>query len=199
MISPDPHVPPLAGPDAAELLRCARHHVESAVRRQPATAGDLPPALAQIPVSGVFVTLRNGDDLRACIGNWHHPQPTPLGPALTLAARTAATGDFRFPPIHEPELPRLALEVSVLHSPRRIEAAGKDRAREVAVGRHGLVVEAPGHRGMLLPQVARELGWDAHAFLTHAARKAGLPDDAWRSPSTTLTTFEAVRIAGPPP
>ena len=37
------------------------------------------------------------------------------------------------------------------------------------------------HRGLLLPQVATEWGWDGEQFLRHTCVKAGLPPDAWRS------------------
>jgi uncharacterized protein len=50
----------------------------------------------------------------------------------------------------------------------------------IEIGRHGLVVERGSRRGLLLPQVAPEWGWDREEFLAHTCRKAGLPMDAWR-------------------
>jgi len=35
-------------------------------------------------------------------------------------------------------------------------------------------------RGLLLPQVATEFGWDRDTFLEHTCLKAGLPSDAWK-------------------
>ena len=48
------------------------------------------------------------------------------------------------------------------------------------IGVHGLVVEQDVHRGLLLPQVATEWGWDAEQFLRQTCVKAGLPPAAWR-------------------
>ena len=49
------------------------------------------------------------------------------------------------------------------------------------IGVHGLVAEQGLHRGLLLPQVATEWGWDGEQFLRQTCVKAGLPPDAWRS------------------
>jgi uncharacterized protein (TIGR00296 family) len=61
---------------------------------------------------------------------------------------------------------------------------------EIDIGRHGLVVERGWSRGLLLPQVATEWGWDVETFLAHTCRKAGLPDDSWKR-GATLWRFEA--------
>ena len=58
------------------------------------------------------------------------------------------------------------------------------------IGRHGLVVERGWNRGLLLPQVAVEWGWDAEAFLSQTCHKAGLPLDAWKS-AASIWRFEA--------
>ena len=36
-------------------------------------------------------------------------------------------------------------------------------------------------RGLLLPQVPVEHGWDRQAFLEQTCRKAGLPANAWQT------------------
>ena len=61
---------------------------------------------------------------------------------------------------------------------------------EIEVGRHGLIVERGYRRGLLLPQVASERGWDVETFLAHTCLKAGLPEDAWRGGARILV-FEA--------
>ena len=63
-------------------------------------------------------------------------------------------------------------------------------AADVEVGRHGLVVSLGTHRGLLLPQVPVECGWDRETFLEQTCRKAGLPPDAWRK-GATLQAFTA--------
>jgi AMMECR1 domain-containing protein len=50
----------------------------------------------------------------------------------------------------------------------------------VEIGRDGLIITLHGHRGLLLPQVPVEHGWDRARFVEEACRKAGLPRDAWK-------------------
>jgi uncharacterized protein (TIGR00296 family) len=68
----------------------------------------------------------------------------------------------------------LQLEISVL-SPMRAIAP-----EDVVVGRHGLMVSFGGRRGLLLPQVATEWGWDRETFLAQTCRKAGLATEQWK-------------------
>jgi len=60
----------------------------------------------------------------------------------------------------------------------------------VEVGRHGLLISDGARRGLLLPQVPVENGWDRETFLEQTCRKAGLPLDAWRK-GATLEAFTA--------
>ena len=47
-----------------------------------------------------------------------------------------------------------------------------------------------GQRGLLLPQVAVEYGWDRETFLRQTCQKAGLPIDAWQN-GATIEAFTA--------
>ena len=62
---------------------------------------------------------------------------------------------------------------------------------DVEVGRDGLVVSCGSRRGVLLPQVPVEHGWDRETFLGHTCVKAGLPEDAWKKPGVELLAFTA--------
>jgi uncharacterized protein (TIGR00296 family) len=73
------------------------------------------------------------------------------------------------------EAPGLKISISVLSPVAPI------RAEEVIVGRHGLIISQGVFRGLLLPQVPVEHGWDRATFLEQTCRKAGLPLDAWKS------------------
>ena len=84
------------------------------------------------------------------------------------------------------ELPRCTLEISVLSAPRPIE--GRE---DIEIGRDGLILELGGRRGLLLPQVAEEWGFDAERFLAEVWRKAGLPPEAWRDADARLWAFGA--------
>jgi len=122
---------------------------------------------------GAFVTLHEGDELRGCIG---YPVPVkPLWTTVVEMAVAAATQDFRFEPLRREELDRIRIEISVLGLPRPV-----GQPSEVEVGRHGIIVSKGYHKGLLLPQVPVEQGWDRETFLRHGCLKAGLPQDEWR-------------------
>lgn len=134
---------------------------------------------------GAFVTIKKRGQLRGCIG---FIEPVlPLYLTIIRCALLAATEDPRFSPVEEKELKSLEYEISVLTPPRRI-----DNPREVVVGRHGLIISMEGKRGVLLPQVPVEEGWDRETFLEQVCLKAGLPPNAWRSAKAELYVFEAL-------
>ena len=83
------------------------------------------------------------------------------------------------------ELDGITIDISVLGP---LAPIGADA---VEVGRHGLVVERDGRRGLLLPQVPLEQGWDRVAFLDQTCAKAGLPAGSWRDRETRLLAFSA--------
>lgn len=175
--------------ERAQLLAIAREALAAWVNRGAPVA---PPAGASERRAGAFVTLHVRGELRGCIG--HVQADRRLVDVVAECAVSAASADPRFPPVTAPELPLVAIEVSVLGPLEPVA-----RIEEVEVGRHGLVVESGRRRGLLLPQVAREWGWDAVAFVAQTCRKAGLPQDAWPSGGATLLRFEAdVFGEGPP-
>jgi len=121
---------------------------------------------------GVFTTIYLRGALRGCVGLVFAVKPLYRNVAETACA--AAFEDTRFPPVSREEVPDLALGLSIL-SPLMPIAAD-----EIETGRHGLLISMAGHRGLLLPQVPVEHGWDRIAFLEQACRKAGLAGDAWK-------------------
>jgi len=48
------------------------------------------------------------------------------------------------------------------------------------------------YRGLLLPQVATDYGWDRTEFLEQTCRKAGLYKDAYKSPDAEIFKFQAI-------
>ena len=163
------------------LLRLARDTIAALL------SGGEPPSPVQLTDpqnhSGAFVTLHVDGDLRGCIG--HPGSDRPLDQVVGQCAVAAATEDPRFPPLTAGELPQVDIEVSVLTPIRRV-----GDVREIEVGRDGLVVQDGYRRGLLLPQVATERGWDRDTFLSHTCLKAGLRPDAWRT-GATISRFEA--------
>ncbi|CAD7780239.1 hypothetical protein BLFGPEAP_02478 [Candidatus Methanoperedenaceae archaeon GB50] len=67
----------------------------------------------------------------------------------------AAFRDPRFPPLSAEELPQIEIEISVLSPLERIT-----NVEQIEVGKHGIYLIKGFHRGVLLPQVATEYGWD---------------------------------------
>jgi AmmeMemoRadiSam system protein A len=98
-----------------------------------------------------------------------------LATVVPQCAVSAATGDPRFEAVSAAELDRCVIEISVLGPITVVHDPG-----EIVVGRDGLIVEQNWRRGLLLPQVAVEYGWDREGFLARTCAKAGLPPDAWR-------------------
>jgi len=168
----------LARESIAAHLGCSLRDPQSAVRDP---QFEQPSILAQL--CGAFVSLHNRGDLRGCIGHIEANQL--LGDVVARCAVAACSADPRFPPIAHVELAEIDIEISLL-GPLETIAGPAD----VAVGRHGLVVEDGWQRGLLLPQVATEFRWDAETFLAQTCHKAGLPRDAWKH-GATLWRFEA--------
>jgi len=185
--TPGGEAPYLDGKERGVLLGIARGAVEGYVRdgrvpEAPAPAGKL------AAPGAAFVTLKKKGRLRGCIG---YTEPVaPLFKVVQECAVAAATEDPRFPPVSAGELPSIDLEISVLTPLTPI------RPEEVEVGRHGLMVSLGGRRGLLLPQVPVELGWDRETFLDQTCVKAGLPADAWRR-GATLQAFTAEVFGDP--
>ncbi|MDP7282551.1 MAG: TIGR00296 family protein [Candidatus Undinarchaeales archaeon] len=134
---------------------------------------------------GVFVTLHTKDGhLRGCIG---YPEPVePLIKAVSECAIHAAASDPRFPKVTEPELKDLKIEITVLTVPEFLDAKHYAHYNfDIVLGDDGLIVEQGSHKGLLLPQVATEWGWNEKQFLEHTCEKAGLPKDAWKDVEKT--------------
>jgi len=139
---------------------------------------------------GAFVTLTNQDgSLRGCIGL---PYPVkPLGEAVVQAALGAATRDPRFPRVRADELGSLTVEVSALTAPEALRCEPLDLPGRVRIGTDGLIVSGMGKSGLLLPQVATEMGLAPDVFLSLTCEKAGLPADAWLASGLEVSRFQA--------
>jgi len=186
--TPAPPLPEISADEGARIVALARASLESYLLHDGSIAewyaSPHDPAVSTA-LAGAFVTLNHrglkpGDPgrLRACMGVIEAEQP--LEDAVVQAAVWAAR-DPRFPWLQADELEGLEVEVSVLSPARPVPGP-----ESVVVGTHGVILEKGGHRALFLPQVAVEQGWDRETMLDHLARKAGLPDNGWR----TGTDFE---------
>lgn len=167
--------------DRSRLLTIARRSLEARVRREPEPVHQSGGAL-DTPC-GAFVSIHRGHDLRGCLGRLEGDWP--IARVVAHLGRAVADADPRFAPVSTDELETLAIEISALSLEREVHAID-----EIQLGRHGLIVERGHRRGLLLPQVALEHGWDVETFLDHTCMKAALPVGAWKSDARILI-FEA--------
>jgi uncharacterized protein (TIGR00296 family) len=86
------------------------------------------------------------------------------------------------------ELKDIDIEISILSTLEPL----KD-VKSIQIGKHGLVIVKGMQRGILLPQVAKELGWDRNTFLEQICLKAGLPNGAWKDAELYTFTAEIVK------
>ena len=162
------------------LLDLARRAVVARVRRDRAPE---PPDALNVPASGVFVTIYHRMELRGCLGTLDGR--VRLAEAVVRLGGDVAQHDYRFEPLRVHELEEVTIDLSVLSEPEPVGVP-----TDIEVGRHGLIIEHVGRRGLLLPQVAPEHGFDRETFLAHTCLKAGLPADAWQR-GAAIYRFEA--------
>lgn len=169
--------------EKCSLLRMARESVKAAI-----AGGAYVPAQPASPglsmKAGAFVTIKEGGELRGCIGLIEAAYP--LYQVVAEMAEKSAMCDPRFESVRQDELENLELEISVLSPLKRIS-----NVEEVMVGHHGLLIEKGFYRGLLLPQVATENNWDRKQFLEYTCMKAGLDKESYKLPEAHLYVFSA--------
>ena len=172
--------------DKKKLLKLARNTLELYIKK--GEKYDPPEEIKKhfSEKMGAFTTLNKNHQLRGCIG-FIIPYKT-LWEAIRDTTIEAAVNDPRFNPVNEKELKDITIEISVLTVPKRVTSA-----KEIVLGRDGVIVKRGWHQGVFLPQVATETGWDKETFLRYLCwEKAGLPPDAWKDKDTELYTFQAI-------
>jgi AmmeMemoRadiSam system protein A len=164
-------LPRLSREEQAILIDLARRSVAVRLESRP-----LPRLEAKTPRlllnQGAFVSLYRRAALCGCVG-MVLPERA-LAETVAACAAAAATEDPRFVPLKATELPELTIEVSALDPPFPVADPSL-----ITIGTHGLLITLGRRRGLLLPQVAVEQGWDLPTFLEEVCLKAGLPSDAW--------------------
>lgn len=173
----------LSAGEGRELVVLARRALEAHFAGKATTFSSEVNVRSRDGIGGVFATLKLDGELRGCIG-YVLPE-VDLVETTMRAVVAAATGDPRFRTVRAEELGRIAISVSVL-----TELVVVDDLEEIEVGRDGLVVEKEGARGLLLPQVAAERGWNRERFLAETCIKAGLRPDGWKDSGAVILRFE---------
>jgi AmmeMemoRadiSam system protein A len=167
------------------LLQLAHAAILSTLEGRDLAPSMLPPRFSEhlSEPRGAFTTLYANGKLRGCVG-----YPTALLPlyrTIVETARAAAFDDPRFVPVTLAEGPLLLVSISVLSPLHPILPDA------IEIGRHGLLITDGSRRGLLLPQVPVEHGWDRITFLEQTCAKASLPPDAWRNPQIKIEAFTA--------
>jgi AmmeMemoRadiSam system protein A len=162
------------------LVKLAKRTVESYIKRGKVT----PPkrlTAEMKPKAGVFVSIHKGGELRGCIGTIE-PQRKNVAEEIMANAISSASRDPRFYPIIADELDQLEYSVDVLTEPEPVRSLEQLDAR-----RYGVIVEAGGRKGLLLPDLE---GVDSVDYQIDICRqKAGIAPDE----PVKLSRFEVKR------
>jgi len=173
--------------EGKKTVKLARTIIERHVKNENAKLQQSPGIFTE--KQGVFVTIHTYPEhnLRGCIGI---PMPVmSLNEAIVEAAKSA-TKDPRFPPLDQNEIDNIIVEVTILTKPVQIKVeTPQEYISDIEIGKDGLIVEQGFYKGLLLPQVPVEQGWDKEEFLSHTCMKAGLPPDAWFDKDTKIFKF----------
>lgn len=165
---------------AAVAARLAGHTLDGPPPVSPALRSD----------GASFVTLKNGGNLRGCVGSLQ-----PVQPLYQDVARNAvrATVDPRLPPVTVDDWPGLEVSVAVLSAPE--ELACPDRASLLAAlrpGIDGLTLSQGPRRATFLPAVWHKLP-DPEQFLAALLVKGGWPAQGWPD-GLTASRYTAVEF-----
>jgi hypothetical protein len=125
--------------------------------------------------AGVFVCLKIRGSLRGCIGTFQPTEPD-IAHETVRNAVSAATCDPRFSCIRKDELDTIEYTVDVLTVPEKVT----DKS-ELDPRRYGVIVQAGGRRGLLLPDLE---GVDTADYqISISMQKAGI------SPGTPVDLY----------
>lgn len=152
-----------------KILIYVRELLEAHLTGRPEPALKLSPELME-QKRGIFVTLKLYGRLRGCIG--HILGHDPLKKSLRHMTLAAAFEDPRFPPLTLEECASVKIHISILTEPVPVKSW-----REIRTGTDGIIVTRGWKKGVYLPEVAVETGWDAKTFFESCAlEKAGLAE-----------------------
>ncbi len=160
------------------LLNTARHSIQYGLVYQQAPQLELAQYSKEACANGAsFVTLKEGNQLRGCIGTLEAFQPL----IQDVAENTfkAAFQDPRFPPVSSLEEPLLHISISLLSAPQKMQIESEDDLlTQISPGKDGITLCYKTHRSTYLPSV-----WDqlpkSDDFINQLKIKAGLPANFW--------------------
>jgi len=152
-----------------KILNYIRELLKARLTQGPEPTLDLPKGFLD-QKRGIFVTLKKNGALRGCIGQILGYEP--LRESIRHMALAAAFEDPRFPPLALAELKDLHVHVSILTEPKPVNSY-----KDIRIGTDGIIVSHGWKKGVYLPEVATETGWDAKTFfMSCALEKAGIDE-----------------------
>lgn len=156
------------------LLTIARGAIDAALGGPPLK----PPADPRLDRPGAcFVSLKQGEALRGCIGNLR--ESPRLYDAVVHNAQAAALRDPRFSPLRRDELARTRLEISLMTPLEPIPARSRDElVRHLRPGVDGLVLSAGARSSVFIPAMWEQIP-DVQEFIDHLLAKGRFPLDHW--------------------
>jgi len=167
------------------LARTTLTHVAADGHLPEVSAKDVPPKLAE--TKACFVTLRENGTLRGCVG--HIVPQEPLFQAVVDNAQSAATCDWRFPPVQSEEVGKIKIEISVLTEPQPLRFnSPEDLLGQLQPYEDGVVLRIGSCGATFLPQVWEQIP-DKVEFLNHLSEKAGCEPSAWRGKDTSISIY----------
>jgi len=139
--------------------------------------------------SACFVTLKDENGLRGCIGT---TQPLiPLFECVQRNTAAAASRDARFPAVRSEETEGIDIEISVLTEPKRLDSPDGTYLLDGLSGTEGLIIRKGSNEATFLPQVWEQLP-EKRDFLSRLCEKAGLESSCWDDGSVEIFSYDAV-------
>jgi AmmeMemoRadiSam system protein A len=176
-----------------QLLALSRDALIDAANKralEPIEIDRLPDDLRAIGTS--FVTLREREHLRGCIGALE--ARVPLAEDVRQHTVAAALYDYRFPPVTAEETERISIEISVLTTPVKLEfSEAADLLDRLEKHNEGVIIQYQNRRATFLPQVWDRIS-DPTQFLSLLCEKAGLGSRAWETLELMVYVYQVEKI-----
>lgn len=166
--------------DRKILLETARHAIQYGLIYHKPPILELEKYSVRLQENGAsFVTLKESNQLRGCIGTLEVYQP--LIQDVADHAFSAAFKDHRFSPVNAIEEPLMHISISILSSASEMTFnSEKDLLQQLRVGVDGLILNYQNATATFLPVVWEQLK-TPELFLAQLKIKAGLKRDFWHS------------------
>lgn len=171
----------LTANEKEQLLIIAREAIRAAVSetKQPdVNLGACSPMLKADGACFVTLTKKANGQLRGCIGTLEAYQP--LAFDVRDHAVAAALEDFRFNPVTVNELDTIAIEISRLTAPQKVDYVDPTELKsKIRPGIDGVVIKDGRLRATFLPQVWEKIP-DFESFMSQLCYKMGVDGGYWR-------------------